>query len=230
MKGRFFLLLSGLLLLSGAWADAPAKMKIVLEFQPDPLNGRKVFDVCARCHMPEAWGNEDGTYPQLAGQHATVLLRQLMEIRTGQRANALMRPFVQERTLGGYQNLVDVVAYISRLPMDPAYIRGPWSEGTPEYDKGRQIYTAHCAACHGPEGEGNAQGAVPRLQGQHYPYTRRQAIAIKRGQRRADLAMQAVVSQLDEHELELALNYVSQLEVPKTDLAPTPNWRNPDFK
>jgi cytochrome c553 len=231
MKGRSLLLLSGLLLaLACQAAEAPKLMKIVLEFKPDPVNGRKVFDVCARCHMPEAWGNEDGTYPQLAGQHATVLLRQLMDIRSGRRANAMMRPFVQERTLGGYQNLVDVVAYIATLPMNPAYTKGPWPEGSPEFAQGKKIYLARCAACHGPKGEGDGHKAIPRLQGQHYPYTLRQALAIKRGQRRADLAMQAVVSQVGEHDLELALDYVSHLPVPKADLAPTPNWRNPDFK
>jgi len=209
---------------------AADSVKIVLEFKPNHANGRQLFDICARCHMPEAWGNEDGTYPQLAGQHVNVLLKQLMDIRSGKRANPVMRPFVQERTIGGYQNLVDVVAYIAGLPMDPAYTRGPWSEATPEYEQGKQLFEAHCAACHGASGEGNNEKAYPRLQGQHYSYTRRQALAVKRGLRKVNLGMMAVVSRMSEQELELALNYVSWLPVPKDDLAATAGWRNPDFK
>lgn len=221
--GLFFLLGCGML-------SAAEPVSIVLKFVPDRDNGRQVFDTCARCHLPEAWGTEDGTYPQLAGQHLNVLLKQLLDIRNGTRRSPLMRPFVQPSIVGGYQDLVDVVAYITALPMAPAHARGPWPEATPEYAQGRDLFQTHCAACHGKTGEGDNEKAYPRLQGQHYNYTHRQAIAIKRGLRKADPGMRAVVSNLSEEELALALNYVSRLPVPEKDLAPSRAWRNPDFK
>jgi len=42
--------------------------------------------------------------------------------------------------------------------------------------------------------------------------------------------MMAVVKNLDPKELQMSLNYVSHLEVPEEDLAPSTEWRNPDFK
>lgn len=231
MSGHAIKLVPGLFFLLVSHALFAAEMvTIELKFQPDPVNGRQVFEACARCHLPEAWGNDDGTYPQLAGQHINVLLKQLLDIRSGERRNPSMRPFVQQRTIGGYQNLVDVVAYITNLPMDPNYTQGPWAEATSEYAKGKALFLDNCAACHGAAGEGNNDRAYPRLQGQHYSYTRRQAIAMKRGLRKTDLGMLSVITRLSEQDLALALNYVSRLPVPKQDLAPSPGWRNPDFK
>ncbi len=204
-------------------------MTIVLHFTPDPENGRQVYDICARCHLPEAWGTEDGTYPQLAGQHRSVLLKQLLDIREGRRRSPLMRPFVQPRIVGGYQNLVDVVTYIAALPMNPAHGKGPWPEATPEYAQGKQVYQTNCAACHGQQGEGDDARRIPRLQGQHYAYMRRQAIDAKRGLREVDPGMSSVIIKLSDEQIALALNYVSRVEVPKQDLAPSPGWRNPDF-
>ena len=227
MKRLVILLFAGLL---AAPLPAAEEVRIELRFKPDPVNGRLVFDTCARCHLPEAWGTKDGTYPQLAGQHLNVLLKQLLDIRNGRRRSPLMRPFVQARTVGGYQNLVDVVAYISKLPMDPAHGKGPWPEATPEYARGKKLYESHCAACHGKAGEGDDARRIPRLQGQHYAYMRRQAINAKRGLRRVDPGMSAVITRLDDEAIALALNYVSRVPVPEKDLAPTVSWRNPDFK
>ncbi len=222
------------LTLAGAFmaihAACAEPISITLEFEPDLDNGRQVYAICATCHLPEGWGNADGTYPQLAGQHRNVLIRQLLNIRDGKRDNPLMYPFVQERTIGGYQSLADVVAYIATLPMTPEHNRGPWAEGSKEYATGQRIYASHCAACHGPDGLGNNSHYYPRLQGQHYSYMVRQIDLVKRILRRVDPAMEAVVKTLDDTQLRYALNYVSRLPVAKQDLAPNAEWRNPDFR
>ncbi|MCP4188686.1 MAG: hypothetical protein GY763_13870, partial [Gammaproteobacteria bacterium] len=66
-RNAFFIWLVIGLPFTAALAVEP--VRIVLEFKPDIDNGRRTFEICARCHLPEAWGNNDGTYPQLAGQH-----------------------------------------------------------------------------------------------------------------------------------------------------------------
>lgn len=212
-----------------AVSGAVEPIRVELTFIPDIENGRRNFEICARCHLPEAWGNGDGTYPQLAGQHVNVLMKQLLDIRSGHRANPAMQPFVQERTLGGYQDLSDVVAYIATLPMNPAHDTGPWPAGSTGYDQGEAIYNRRCAACHGAGGEGDNARSHPRLQGQHFSYMMRQARLVRDGLRAVDPAMTAVFGELTDAEVEQVLNYVSFLPVLQADLAPDPGWRNPDF-
>ena len=230
MKAAFQQMLFGLLCLALSNAQAVEKITIQLNFIPDIEAGRTTFGICARCHLPEAWGNDDGTYPQLAGQHVNVLMKQLLDIRNGTRHSSLMFPFVQQRTVGGYQELSNVVAYISTLPMNPAHSTGPWRKGSAKYRQGKKIYQRHCSGCHGDNGEGNNEMIYPKLQGQHFHYMSQQLGNIKNGVRKAHPAMQAVIQNLELEQLDIAANYASHFAVPKTDLAESRIWRNPDFK
>lgn len=209
--------------------QAVEKITIKLDFIPNIEDGQTTYGVCARCHLPEAWGNDDGTYPQLAGQHVNVLMKQLLDIRNGTRHSSLMFPFVQSRTVGGYQELSNVVAYISTLPMNPDHSRGPWQKGSEQFEQGKEIYQKHCTACHGDNGEGNNELVYPRLQGQHFQYMNQQIMRIKNGVRQVHPAMQAVVRELEPEQLEQAINYASYFAVPKEDMASSKTWRNPDF-
>ena len=222
--------ITAILLSLTAVAGAIEPIRVVLEFVPDIDNGRRSFDICARCHLPEAWGNNDGTYPQLAGQHVNVLMKQLLDIRSGRRVNPSMQPFVQERTIGGYQNISDVVAYISTLPMNPEHAKGPWPPDSTEYREGGEMYRQYCASCHGQAGEGNNERAYPRLQGQHYTYMARQARMVRNNLRQVKPSMAALLETLNADEFDKVLNYVSYLPVPPADLAPDAQWRNPDFQ
>jgi cytochrome c553 len=230
MKAAIHYALLGFLCLAASSAQAVEKITIQLDFTPDIEDGKNTFSVCARCHLPEAWGNADGTYPQLAGQHVNVLMKQLLDIRNGTRQSSLMYPFVQQRTIGGYQELSNVVAYISTLPMNPDHAKGPWKKGTTEYEKGKAIYEKNCSACHGDNGQGNNDLVYPKLQGQNFQYMSRQLGLIKSGLRVVNPAMQAVIQNLDLQQLDQAINYVSYFAVPKEDLAASKSWRNPDFK
>ncbi len=219
-----------LLLLSSTALRAADPMTIRLTIEPDLRNGQRLYEICASCHLPEGWGSNDGAYPQIAGQHRQVLFDQLMRIRSGERDNPAMYPFVQERTLGtGYQPLVDVVSYISRLPMHPRHQKGPWREHRKEYKEGARLYRQNCAQCHGPNGEGNNEKAIPMLRGQHFPYLMRQVGLIRSGLRKVNPTMTAILGSLDEAQLKKVINFVSWLPVPKDKLAPSLDWRNTDF-
>lgn len=222
--------IAAILLTLTANVGAVEPIRVVLEFTPDIDNGRRNFDICARCHLPEAWGNNDGTYPQLAGQHVNVLMKQLLDIRSGRRSNPAMQPFVQERTIGGYQDLSDVVAYISTLPMNPAHARGPWPPGDPAHAEGERIYRQSCASCHGSDGVGSNARSYPRLQGQHYSYMLRQARLVRDDLRSANAAMSGMFKSMPEKDIEKVLNYISYLPLPPQDVAPSADWRNPDFQ
>ena len=241
MKAIYQLVLSALLCLAlsnaqavdqssdQATGQAIKKITIKLDFIPNIEDGKTTFSVCARCHLPEAWGNVDGTYPQLAGQHVNVLMKQLLDIRSGRRQSALMHPFVQQRTIGGYQELSNVVAYISTLPMNPDHGKGPWRKGSDEYSQGQKVYQQYCVSCHGKNGEGNNELAYPKLQGQNFLYLSQQLRQIKSGLRQVNQAMSAIVQGLDYEQLEKAANYASYFTVPKEDMAKSKTWRNPDF-
>ncbi len=206
-----------------------ATVRFELEFEANLANGKHVYEICASCHLPEGWGNEDGTYPQLAGQNQKVLIKQLLDIRSGKRDNPIMYPFVSARTIPDYQSLADVVAYISLLPMTPENGKGPWGADTVEYRQGKTLYQEKCSGCHGASGEGNDALSIPKLQGQHYAYNLRQIRHISRKERRSDPAMLSIVEHLKSDQIEKIVNYVSRLPVPKSSLAPDIHWRNPDF-
>jgi len=209
---------------------AQGSIEIKLKFTPDLKNGRSVYEICATCHLPEGWGNTDGGYPQIAGQHQNVLIKQLLDIRSGYRENPAMYPFVQERTIGGYQSLADVVAYISTLPMHPRHKKGPWSNLSKQYKQGKKLYQANCSSCHGKKGEGNNKLSIPLLYGQHYPYLLRQVKLVRKGQRKVNPKMQAIIAAIKEADLKEIVNYISWLPVPKDKKAPSLNWRNKDFQ
>ncbi len=230
MKTSLTQLLFGLLCLVSTAAQSVETISIKLDFIPVIEDGKQTFGVCARCHLPEAWGNDDGTYPQLAGQHVNVLMKQLLDIRNGKRHSSLMFPFVQQRTIGGYQELSNVVAYISTLPMNPDHSKGPWRKHDKNYQQGQEIYQQYCSSCHGDKGQGDNTLGHPRLQGQHFQYMSQQLTRIKNGLRKVTPAMQAVLDSLDDEQLEKAANYISYFPVPKKDLAESRNWRNPDFQ
>ncbi|MCB1803396.1 MAG: c-type cytochrome, partial [Gammaproteobacteria bacterium] len=137
-----------------AWNEGGGEQDEALHLTPNPENGMEVYEVCSACHLPEGWGLPDGTFPQLAGQHRGVLIKQLADIRALNRDNPTMYPFALPESIGDAQALADVVAYIEKLPMNPEPGRGPWGPGTPEFAKGEKLYKDNCVKCHGETGMG----------------------------------------------------------------------------
>jgi len=213
-----------------AWLDAGGERDEVLTLTPDRKHGIEVFEVCAGCHLTEGWGKEDGTFPQLAGQHKEVLVKQLADIREGNRDNPTMYPFALPESIGGAQSLADVVAYIATLPMDPENGKGDWAEGTAEFDQGKKLFVDNCVKCHGDNGEGKADKFYPKIQGQHYKYMMRQFEWIRDGKRRnANPDMVKQIKAFTDQDMKMVINYVSRIPVPKKDLAPSKDWLNPDY-
>ncbi len=212
------------------WMTKGGEREEALHLKPDHENGIEVFEVCAGCHLTEGWGKPDGTFPQLAGQHQSVLIKQLADIRSKNRDNPTMYPFALPESIGGVQAMADVTAYISKLPMNPDNGKGEWAEGTPEFDKGKQLFKDNCVKCHGENGEGNAEKFYPKIQGQHYEYMLRQFHWIRDGKRRnANPDMVKQIKEFSDDDMKMVINYASRIPVPKKDLAPSKDWLNPDF-
>ncbi len=191
----------------------------VLSLTPDIEEGKKVFNTCSKCHGIEGWGSYNGDFPQLAGQHKSVVIKQLLDIRSGKRINLKMRPVILEVSGQGDQAIVDVAAYIETLKMDPEPGVG---EADDDVLKNTGVtYTEKCSSCHGADGEGMAEKFYPLLQGQNYEYLLRQLKHIQSGKRKnANREMQKIISQMSLSELDLLADFISRLEPEENKVAP----------
>jgi cytochrome c553 len=212
-------------LLAQEMDPAAREVEQALHLTPNIDNGRKAFAICTVCHRPEGWGSDDGVYPQIAGQINSVIIKQLADIRARNRDNPTMRPFTSPQLLGGPQEIADVAAYISGLPMDPYNGVGPGFN----LEHGKQVYQKECAECHGDQGEGDEKEHIPAIRGQHYRYLLRQFDWIRMGKRRnADSKMVKQIKRFSSRDETSVLDYVSRLHPPKGQLG-QPGWQNPDF-
>ncbi|MCP3669786.1 MAG: c-type cytochrome [Gammaproteobacteria bacterium] len=191
---------------------------------PDMENGRKVFKTCALCHSPEGWGTKDGTTPEIAGQHSTVIIKQLMDIQRGNRDNPTMVPFTMPMVLNN-QDFVDIAAYVEQLKMAPTNLMGSGKN----LKLGKEIYAKECAKCHGKNGEGDAKEFYPKIHGQNYNYLLRQMLWIKHGKRRnANRKMIKQVNRFSDEDLMAVIDYSSRLR-PSTSEVAKEGWTNKDF-
>ena len=212
---------------AGEGANDVQEIEQALKLTPNIENGRDVYEVCAGCHLPEGWGKEDGTFPQLAKQHHQVLIKQLADIRAKHRDAPTMYPFATPQAIGGAQALADVTAYISqKLLMNPNNGVGAGDQ----LAQGEKLYKDNCVKCHGEKGEGQADKFYPRIQGQHYKYMLRQFEMIRDGKRRnANPDMVKQIKNFSDKDMAAVIDYVSRLKPSKEDLA-APGWKNPDFE
>lgn len=206
-------------------AKAARELEQALMLTPNVKNGLEIYRSCASCHKPEGWGLANGSVPQLAGQHRRVVIKQLADIRAGNRDNPMMLPYASVEAIGGAQAVADVAAYIDTLEISIANGKGPGLD----LQLGERLYRENCARCHGPSGEGDAEKYAPRIQAQHYKYLLRQFQGIRDGKRHnANPEMLAQVQGFKDSEAKAVLDYVSRLEPPPELQAPE-GWHNPDF-
>ncbi|MBZ0106044.1 MAG: c-type cytochrome [Sulfuricella denitrificans] len=194
------------------WNDPSAGEKIeALHKKGDVKAGKEAYEVCGACHLPSGAGRPDGTFPQLAGQHATVIIKQIADIRAGLRDNPTMYPFAQ--TLTDAQELADVAAYIQTLCIPTEHGKG--SGDAALLAKGKELYVKECTTCHGANGEGDSKKFYPVLAGQHYKYLLRQVTEIREGKRRnANPDMVKIVKKYNDHDLDAVVEYMASISMP----------------
>lgn len=193
-----------------AWNEGDPLQSEALKLTPDIAKGRELYNViCSGCHEETAWGTSDGTFPEIAGQHRSVLIKQLTDIRALNRDNPVMYPFTLPGIIGGAQEIADVTAYVESMPVSRHNGLGP---GT-ALDQGKQLYNERCASCHGAQGEGSAQAFYPRIQGQHYAYVLRQLNWMKNGKRRnANPEMLKHLKGFSSEEMSAVSDYIAHMK------------------
>jgi len=182
------------------------------------LEGKALYAVCAGCHGFQAEGNQAVGAPKLTGLDSAYIARQLRYFEDGTRGaheadlhGQRMAPFAL--ALEDDRAIEDVVGYIETLPHErPA----PTLAG--DAGRGGQSY-ALCAACHGLNGQGNAQLSAPALTGLDDWYMVSQLELYRAGARGADPAdtygqqMRPIVGTLrDEQQLLDLAAYIGSLE------------------
>jgi len=206
-------------------ARAARELEEALALTPNVAHGLEIYRSCAGCHLPEGWGLSNGSVPQIAGQHHNVVIKQLADIRAGNRDAFLMLPYASLESIGGTQAVADVAGYIDTLEISVENGKGP---GT-DLALGEKLYHENCVRCHGEAGAGDGAKFIPRIQAQHYRYLVRQLEWIRDAKRRnANPEMTAQIHDFGERETRAVADYVSRLE-PPVDLQAPPGWQNPDF-
>jgi len=177
----------------------------------DAEAGKAAAATCAGCHGADGKAITP-EYPNLAGQHASYIAKQLTAYRDGDRNNQLMSPMAAALS---DQNIMDLAAYYSA--MTP--IKGVADEDN--LTLGQNIYRggitgadiASCTGCHGPAGKGNPAAAYPMLSGQNKAYLAAQLKLFRSGERDNDPneMMRSLAHRLSDAEIDALANYASAL-------------------
>lgn len=145
----------------------------------DAAAGKNQAVACGACHGAD--GNSAvPSFPKLAGQGESYLLKQMQDIRDGARPVPTMAGQLDGKS---DQDLADIAAF---------YAGQASTGGQTEPDLlalGEKVYrsgipdrrVAACTACHSPTGSGNAPAGFPALAGQHAEYIAAQLRAYRKG-------------------------------------------------
>lgn len=177
----------------------------------DAAAGQAKAAVCGACHGADGKAIQPA-YPNLAGQHASYLAKQLRDYRDGNRVNALMTG--QAAGLSD-QDILDLSAYYAAMPSIPNVA------SEENLTLGESVYrggissadVAACMACHGPAGEGNPAAAWPGVAGQNSQYTADQLRYFRSGERANDpeAMMRGVAKRMTDDEIDAVANYIAGL-------------------
>jgi cytochrome c553 len=157
---------------------------------------------CAMCHG--ARGLSEANAPNLAGQYAPVIYKQLRDFQSGARASAVMAPLVTGLSDQDMRDLAAYYAYLPRLPPIHPSDTNPEPRIVGSGAPMRGI--APCGACHG---ELSHKTGSPWLEGQPAAYLLAQMHAFATGARRNDAGeqMRNVARQMTAAEIEAASGY-----------------------
>ena len=157
------------LAVSGAREDLMSQAQAAV---PDLQHGMVLYlKHCAGCHGRHAWGDGPREIPVLAGQREGYLMRQLVRFVSGARQGSEMHGPVMHDTLqppdvDRAQAFRDLATYLASASRNPQPELGDGLALT----LGERDYTRGCSGCHGNEGAGSDDGAIPAIGGQSYGY------------------------------------------------------------
>lgn len=167
---------------------------------PDAARGAVAWVMCGTCHGARGEGLPSVAAPALGGQTAAYIEQQLRAYRADQRGTHVddiqgNRMRLLAKSIPGDALVADIAAHVATLPpaASDRAVRGRVAAG------GR-LYARHCAACHGPQGEGLPAQLAPRIAGlgDHYLLTQLQLFKTGRRGSGAGQPMTQAMAALDD--------------------------------
>ena len=189
------------------WNQPNKILTRALKQKGDAKKGEIAYEECRGCHRADASGRPEAGYPQLAGQHTQVLIKQMLDTRSGRRDNPRMHPFIEADAIPT-ASIPDVAAYLNSLPVPTTNHKGDGKE----LDHGKTLYDKDCSGCHGDAGLGDGPKFYPKVASQHYPYLYRESLDIRDGQRRnANPKMVKLLKPYSDEEIAAVCDYMSRM-------------------
>lgn len=131
--------------------------------------GQAKAGMCMGCHGPD--GNSFvAMFPSLAGQNENYIVKQLQDVKSGDRVINEMTGIVSVLSEEDFANLG--AFYASQTAKAGQGVDASQAELGKQLYMGGNLDTGiiACAACHSPTGQGNSAAGFPALKGQHAPY------------------------------------------------------------
>jgi cytochrome c553 len=171
-----------------------------------------IIQTCVACHGPRGI-SADPQWPNLAGQHASYLRKQLRDYKAGKYRDTAMMSGIAAGL--SYQEIDLIATYYAKLT------RGEGATPLKYRALGERLYRGGdfakgitaCIACHGPKGTGNAEAGFPVVAGQRAEYTIQQLQAFKSKSRRNDLnqIMQDICARMSPEDMVAVAYYMQGL-------------------
>ena len=203
--------LAAIFLLATASAFAQSSdVKSIGQPGGNPIAGREKSQLCQGCHGEHGF-SADGLIPNLAGQLAPYITKQILNYQAGTRTHPIMSGMAA--TVKD-SDLADVSAYFA----SQSTMKG---DGSGDNPLGKNLFLKGdpakrrlgCANCHGMTGKGKGSNIqmFPVLGGQQKEYLRKQLMDFRDGARTNSPSgiMNTVTSSLTDAEIDALVEYIS---------------------
>lgn len=182
-----------------------------------------VTNTCASCHGDHGTAIAP-TFPNLAGQNYSYLLKTLEDFRSGKRPDPTMSAMIKTVPVAADNaNLKQLAGYFSEQKLNEettmGAAAGPITRAQAE--GGYKLYfygnekagVPSCVACHAMSGTGDASMAIPRLAGQNAPYLVAQLQQFAAGTRATapDHVMAKIAKRLTPEEIQDVAAYLEHM-------------------
>ena len=181
-------------------------------YAADSEAGKTKSALCAGCHGVDG-NSPNAIWPSLAGQHASYLVKQLENFKSGERADPVMQGMAA--TLSE-EDMQDVAAYFETQKLNPVSFDANLVErGEAIYRGGiTETSVAACMGCHSPSGAGNEPARYPSLRGQHSDYLVAQLKKFRDGSRANDSGeiMRKIAKRMTDSEIMSVAAYITGIQ------------------